>query len=166
MFDYAHTPIDFKTSPQQFRGTLTHELSHALIEDLVTGVGAQPMITQFAATQRFWDGGALLSSYWRPPGAAGDNCDEDATRKAAKRAGVEAPKTGYAMTNAMEDLAESLMFFFEDPSALLASCPERFAFIRDNLGTYFDPEHMRTLPVPAPVPVADPLADFGLGILG
>jgi hypothetical protein len=164
MFDFAHTATAFPTGMQEYRATFTHELSHALIEDLVKQGAAEPIVAKFANEMDFWGGNRLLSAYWRPPGSAGNNCDEAMTRLASKRADVEAPKTHYAMTNAMEDLAESTMFFFEDPSALLTQCPERFAFIKDNLGEFFDAEHMQSLPQPAPPVVVDPLAEFDLGI--
>jgi hypothetical protein len=53
----------------------------------------------------------------------------DAYTKSGK-AGAEEPVTPYGKTNAREDLAESVKFYFLDPAALLKKCPKRHAFVK------------------------------------
>ena len=53
----------------------------------------------------------------------------DANTKSGK-AGAEEPVTPYGQTNAREDLAESMKFYFLDPAALLKKCPKRHAFAK------------------------------------
>ena len=53
----------------------------------------------------------------------------DANTKSGK-AGAEEPVTPYGQTNAGEDLAESVKFYFLDPAALLKKCPKRHAFVK------------------------------------
>jgi hypothetical protein len=148
MFSEAHKPYDFTTGEQQFRGTVEHELSHALIEKLPATVkGKQTtLIEKYWKVMPFWKGRAL-SSYWRQSGGKGttqgSKMDNDATKKAAKKAKVEVPITDYGMSSAQEDLAEAMMFFFEDPQGLKDKCPERFQFLLDNLKDNLDPEHIK-----------------------
>jgi hypothetical protein len=64
----------------------------------------------------------------------------------SKKRGAEAPPDGYANTNAAEDLAQSVMYFFTDRKRLLKglpgrstgelgnACPKREAFIRRVVG--------------------------------
>lgn len=147
MFDKALQPSDFATSGQQFRGTIEHELSHALIEDLpVIAKGKQStMINKFAKELNFWTG-RYISPYWKLKDGTPGNTEEfdnAKTRKAAQDAGIETPITDYGMTNAEEDLAEAMMYFFEEPGKLKASCPLRFQFILDNIKQYLDPEKVK-----------------------
>ncbi len=43
--------------------------------------------------------------------------------------GAEAPVTLYGRTNAGEDLAEAMMFFFMQPKTLASKCPARYKFL-------------------------------------
>lgn len=43
--------------------------------------------------------------------------------------GAEQPITHYSNTNAKEDFAEAMMFFFMKPDVLASKCPKRFRFI-------------------------------------
>jgi hypothetical protein len=124
MYDKANIDtLDFPTTAQQFRGTIEHELSHALLEPLIT-TGGGTMIQKFADDMPFWDGSIGVAS---------------------GIAGAEAPPTAYGGKTAQEDLAESMMFFFEDPKDLQTRCPERFAWIKTNLGAVLGSEHMKTI---------------------
>lgn len=49
---------------------------------------------------------------------------------ASGKAGAEAPMTPYGETNASEDLAESVKFYFLKPADLLKKCPKRHAFVK------------------------------------
>jgi hypothetical protein len=53
----------------------------------------------------------------------------DANTKSGK-AGAEEPVTPYGKTNAREDLAESVKFYFLDPATLLKNCLKRHAFVK------------------------------------
>ena len=48
---------------------------------------------------------------------------------ASGKVGAEAPPTAYGQSNAGEDLSESVMFFFVDPSTLKSTCPQRHAWL-------------------------------------
>jgi hypothetical protein len=133
MYDKSSTDtFDFATTQQQFRGTIEHELSHALLEPLLTGGGT--MIQKFATDMKFWDGAIAVAKY---PSAA-----------AAIAASVEPPPTNYGRKTAQEDLAETMMFFFEDPKDLETRCPKRFKWVKDNLGSVLGPEHMKKINAP------------------
>jgi hypothetical protein len=43
---------------------------------------------------------------------------------------AEGPVTPYGKTNAREDLAEAVKFYFLDPATLLSKCPKRHAFVK------------------------------------
>ena len=150
MFDHAGSVMDFVADPAHptaaelergYRGTVVHELSHGLIEMLpnpplpapTTGGAAAPetfpngrpvsnMIQHFANQMDFW-----LNT--NTPSGIG---------------GAEAPITDYGQTSANEDLAEALMFFFEDPARLQRQCPLRYAFIQEKLAQYLNPESVNT----------------------
>jgi hypothetical protein len=139
MYDNALSLVDFASSGQQFRGTIEHEFSHALIEPIQTGQN-RTMIDDFADAMDFWDG-INLSNYWQDD--VNGILDAPATRNDAGLQNVECPITDYGMTNAQEDLAEAMMFFFEDPAKLQSDCPERFTFIADNIGQYLNQEYMQ-----------------------
>jgi hypothetical protein len=138
MFDAGTTVTDFakdKANPTAeehrtgFRGTIEHELSHALIENLRVG-GGKKIIRQWASALGFWKG--LNERAF--PGSKGDSMT------AATAAGVEVPPTKYGATNAAEDLAESLMFYFEDPEGLKTKCPKRYKFIVDVIEPVLNPQ--------------------------
>lgn len=59
----------------------------------------------------------LVSGYWV----------DQSTKSGA--ADAEAPPTAYGQKNAREDLSESVMFYFVEPTTLGTKCPKRFAFI-------------------------------------
>jgi len=63
------------------------------------------------------DSFALVSGYWL-----------DRNTKSGD-ASAEAPPTTYGQKSASEDLSESVMFYFVEPSTLLQKCPKRHAFI-------------------------------------
>ncbi|MCB8920847.1 MAG: DUF4157 domain-containing protein [Ardenticatenaceae bacterium] len=143
MFDAGTTVSDFvkdKSNPTKeeyrkgFRGTIEHELSHALIEDLKTGKENKEIYKLYQGATRFWTG-------WSTPRAGGtsnakrvqkakqwneDHKDEIAAGTAKK---IEPPITNYGAKTASEDLAEALMFYFEEPGTLKTNCPERYSFI-------------------------------------
>jgi len=52
------------------------------------------------------------------------------TNTKSGKAGAEEPATPYGKTNAREDLAESVKFYFLDPATLLKNCPKRHAFVK------------------------------------
>jgi hypothetical protein len=120
-----------------FRGTIEHELSHALIEKAKAASG-KGMREQFAADLKFWNGKAYESKYWRLEsggisGKGGYSCDLAETKKAAEADAAEIPITQYGMTNAGEDMAEMMKFFFEAPDKLKSDCPKRWQFLEDNI---------------------------------
>lgn len=119
MFDAGTDIRDFASdksapTPEELRkgwqGTIEHELSHALVE--------KQNIGKFVKAMDFW------SSRYR---AAYDSRDD------ARSDGVEPPPTDYGASNANEDLAESLMFYFQDPTTLSTSYPDRYRFIQENV---------------------------------
>ncbi len=120
-----------------FRGTIEHELSHALIEKAKAASG-KLMREQFATDMKFWNGTPNTSTYWRLStggisNSGGYDCDLAETKKAADVAKVEVPITQYGMTNAGEDMAEMMKFFFEAPDKLKKDCPLRWKFLEDNI---------------------------------
>jgi len=139
MFDVGGTITDFaknKNKPtkgelrQGFRGTIIHELSHGLVEQALSKVaGGKTVISQWVKEIKFWSK-RYESTYWRPVGKSYNDSkfSESKTKKAAQDASVEIPITGYGLKNANEDLAETMMFYFEDPDKLKADCPKRYAF--------------------------------------
>jgi hypothetical protein len=131
MYDKSRNPDDFGTAMQQFRGVATHELSHALVEGLPSA-GGQTMLQKFATDMEYWTTPGL-SPYTDPGG------DDAVSRATARTASKEPPPSDYGATHAQEDLAETLMFFFEEPANLARDYPLRFAWVRTNLGPYFDP---------------------------
>jgi len=119
MFDAGKNVKDFATdksapTPDElqkgWKGTIEHELSHALVEKKVIG--------KFVKDMGFW------KSRYKAAYASRDDARTD---------GVEPPPTDYGASNANEDLAETMMFYFEDQTTLSTTYPERFAFIRDNV---------------------------------
>jgi hypothetical protein len=115
MFDAGKNVKDFaqdKSAPTKdelkkgWKGTIEHELSHALVEKKVIG--------RFVKAMDFWTG-RYKAKY--------------DSRDAARTAGVEPPVTEYGATNANEDLAETMMFYFEDETTLSSQYPLRYAFI-------------------------------------
>lgn len=59
----------------------------------------------------------------------------DQSTKSGK-AGAEEPITPYGKTNASEDLAEAVKFYFLDPAALLKTCPKRHAFVKKTVDAW------------------------------
>jgi hypothetical protein len=91
----------------------THEIAHGIFD---------PLVEPFMRATGYWE-------------------KEKVRRKEGQR--VEGPPDGYADTNAREDLAQSVMYFFVDPKRLKEGdgrgrakgtwgnpCPKRFAFIK------------------------------------
>ena len=133
MFDAGTTVSDFvtdKSNPTSqehrmgFRGTIEHELSHALIENLKIG-NSKKIIRRWVSEFDFWSR-IFVAAY--------------PTIQDAKDAGVEVPITTYGGDSAKEDLAEALMFYFEKPGALEANCPLRFKFIKDVIEPVLKPD--------------------------
>ena len=89
------------------------------------------MIQKFATDTDYWGGNVFASKYPSPT--------------AATTANSELPPTSYGRKNAQEDLAECMMFFFEDPKDLETRCPKRFAWIKTNIGPKLGPEHMKKI---------------------
>jgi hypothetical protein len=101
-----------KSDPTYFDRHVAHELAHAVFE---------PQLDAFMRATGGWWEAAL-------------------THKRAK--GSEAPPDSYADTNAKEDLAQSVAYFFTDPDRLKHGdgkteaslpgnpCPKRFGFIQ------------------------------------
>jgi hypothetical protein len=63
----------------------------------------------------------------------------DESTKSGK-AGAEEPVTPYGQTNAREDLAEAVKFFFIDPATLLSKCPKRHAFVKKTIDAWTPPK--------------------------
>ena len=105
-----------KSDPTYFDRHAAHELAHAVFK---------PQLDAFMRATRGWWGAAL-------------------THKRAK--GSEAPPDSYADTNAKEDLAQSVAYFFTNPDRLRHGdgkteaglpgnpCPKRFGFIQSVVG--------------------------------
>ena len=113
---------------QGFRGTMTHELTHALIADRNIRHDA----TYHKAYMENLD-------FWQTvnkPLHGGGSWKERI--KNGKVAGVEVPITEYGAKNAEEDLCEAVMFYFEDRSQLEKKCPTRFSFISTNIQSLLD----------------------------
>lgn len=106
-----------KSDPTDFDRHVAHELAHAVFE---------PQLDAFIRATGGWWGAAL------------------ALPKRDK--GSEAPPDSYANTNAKEDLAQSVAYFFTDPDRLKHGdgkteagppgnpCPKRFRFIQSVVG--------------------------------
>jgi hypothetical protein len=147
MFDAAKNVTDFatdKSAPTDeekrmgFRGTIEHELSHALIEDVTVKGGKKAGLDQFVSDMPFWRD-VYDSRYWKDADYGDTGYSAVKTREAAKKAKVEAPITNYGMKSAKEDLAEAMMFFFESPDKLKSDCPKRYAFINKRIAPLLAP---------------------------
>ena len=136
MYDAGSEASQFPTGMQQFRGTLAHELSHALLEGLQASPG-KTMIAKWVQDSEMWTT-ENLTPYRRKTNAK--------THAAVTAAGKEAPITDYGCTNAKEDMADTIKFLFEDPAKLKAECPKRYRWMRDNLDKHFDADWVKSLP--------------------
>lgn len=136
MYDAGSTASQFPTGMQQFRGTLAHELSHALIEDVKNQNGVKT-INAYALATGVWK--SVSTTKYRKSSNA-------KTWKAMQKAGKEPPITTYGATNAQEDLADAIKFLFEDPAQLKAKCPKRYKWIIQNLSTFFETTWFTGLP--------------------
>lgn len=132
MFDAGTSVSDFakfklfptkKAKEKGFRGTIEHELSHAVIEKLEVETAKEALPTFTTAMSDFWTD-AVTAKY--------------ASRSEARKKGIEAPITDYGATLAQEDLAEAMMFFFEDPKKLKSQCPKRFKFIEEKVAPHLE----------------------------
>jgi hypothetical protein len=92
---------DFSDEKDQLVGTFVHETAHGLLSYALGDF--------VAASDGFWT-------------------DEDT---ASGKDGAEAPPTDYGETNAGEDMCESAMLYFVDPSRLKSKAPKRYAFMAE-----------------------------------
>jgi hypothetical protein len=143
MYDAGSAASQFPTGMQQFRGTLAHELSHALLENLEAAKG-QTMIQKYVADSEMWTS-VRVTPYRRKT--------NQLTAKAVTDDGKEAPITAYGCTNAQEDMADAIKYLFEDAAKLQAGCPKRYKWLRENLDAHFDDTWVKSLPAVAGAPV-------------
>ncbi len=114
--DVADKPLDFKDPRTQFKGTLAHEMTHALTNGFdprsctaYDNFRDNPLMQEWGKAAG-WD--PTLTNLLDPSGAP----------------------TEYAKKNAKEDLSETLMMYLYDPKALKKKSPERYAFANKLLG--------------------------------
>jgi hypothetical protein len=137
IYGRARELVDFDTWQKNFRGTVEHELSHALIEPLRAG-GHDTMLQKFRTDLGYWDIDDAASSHKAH--------SHGAAKMRAAQAGKEAPPTAYGLENVREDLAETMMLFFEDPATLEKQHPERYLWVRANLQDVLSPDYLASLP--------------------
>lgn len=94
-----------------------------MIEKLEVETAKEALPTFTTAMSDFWTD-AVTAKY--------------ASRSEARKKGIEAPITDYGATLAQEDLAEAMMFFFEDPKKLKSQCPKRFKFIEEKVAPHLE----------------------------
>ena len=129
----APTPDEIRKG---YRAVIAHELSHALIEQIKSG--STTIIAKYATLFGFWNGKLYKSSYWRDKdgkkiNVGGYSCDFEKSKAAAKKYKLEPPVTHYGMTNAKEDLAETMSHYLEAEAKLLNDCPKRHKFVKNNI---------------------------------
>lgn len=107
-------------------GTVIHELCHGLIDLLPPPGNAPAKMDNGDSISNMLDYFTYQMAYWK-------------SREQKSRAkGAEKPITAYGKMTPQEDLAESVMYFFQDPGRLKSECPERFTFISANVSQYLD----------------------------
>ena len=155
IFDPAHTQDQFANDPdgdRQLRGTIVHELTHALqaakdtnavyrnIKASSGGYAASPVVqnwmdatrnvTDMQDPQYFSDtnGWALVSGDWKLTTPAGNR-----------------PPTGYGATLPTEDMADSVKMYLYDPQRLQTSSPQRYDYLRDYIfgGVEYEDGHQK-----------------------
>ncbi len=127
---------DFKDLGDQLTGTFVHEIAHGLLSYTIPDY-------------------IKATGYWK-----------ERNTKLAKDKRTETPITSYGKTNAAEDLCESAMMFFIDPSRLESSCPLRYAFMQKVGKDWVPPpkEAPQLKPAPSEVPkVTDVKGETGEG---
>ncbi|MEM9538550.1 MAG: DUF4157 domain-containing protein [Cyanobacteria bacterium P01_E01_bin.42] len=137
MYDPSHEIKDFieiasketlEERRQGFRGTMTHELTHALIADTKIRDDAT-YHKAYAETLDFWQTP-------KQPTYGGGSWDKRIEN--GKLAGIEVPITTYGADEAEEDLCEAVMMYFEKPAVLQKKCPIRFRFIQEKIKPLLD----------------------------
>lgn len=148
VFDQALELREFPIEKLQFTGAVEHELSHALLERLPAQYEGKDvtLLAKFQESMPFWKG-KNRSEFWRPKGNEalkedGSNVDGAASRARAKDSNVEPPVTNYGVTSPKEDLAETMMLFFEHPRELWRRSQTRFKFVLENLRGKLEEGHM------------------------
>jgi len=113
--DSASTGSDFKDSAKQFRGTVAHEMSHAMMNNF------DPRTCKSYTNYRK---NPLMKEYMKVAGwnVTGTTLTETATDKAP---------TNYGKTNPKEDLAEATMLYLYEPETLKSRSPKRYKFIKE-----------------------------------
>lgn len=134
MYNKAHEVKDFvkvtdlpteEEKRQGFRGTMTHELTHALIADELKETSSYH--EEYVEHLEFWETA-------KKPKFGGRS--DEARRKNGKAGGAEVPITDYGAQDAEEDLCEAVMFYFEDRATLRKQCPIRDAWIHQHVIPY------------------------------
>ncbi len=140
IYDGAFKPFDFTDDPngyKQFKGTILHELTHALQssnefypepqQELLRSCYSSTLLQNYMDATRpvtnmgdpaFWgnNGWDLVAGRWKLTGATGNQTP-----------------TNYARTNPAEDLCESVMMYVYEPQKLQNNSTKRYDFIRDNI---------------------------------
>jgi hypothetical protein len=134
MYDSAATDVDdFGGGDKGWRGTLSHEFSHALIEKLPapSGAGNDTANNPITTMLGYW---VKQTGYW----------DDEDTERGNR---TEDPVTSYGKDNAAEDMAEAMMYFFEDPAKLRTDCPIRFKFIVDHVSPSLNAQALKEVEI-------------------
>ncbi len=114
--DSANNTIDFKDESTQFKGTLAHEISHALMNKYdprtcksYSSITENPLMKEFMNAAGWSKKGTILKDKSSAP-------------------------TNYAKTSPEEDLAESSMLFLYNSDALKKKSPARYKFLKKLFG--------------------------------
>ncbi len=143
IYDGAFQPFDFTDDPngyKEFKGTILHEMTHALqaytgpnggivdpTKEVARNYYSSPLLQNYMDATRpvtnmddpgFWgnNGWNLLRGQWKLTGVPGN-----------------LTPTNYARTNPAEDLCESVMMYVYEPQKLQTSSAKRYNFIRDQI---------------------------------
>ncbi len=112
--DSASTGLDFKDSSKQFRGTVAHEISHALMNNF------DP---RTCSTYKNELKNPLMQEYQKISGW-------DKTGTTLTETQKDKAPTDYAKTNPSEDLSEATMLYLYEPKTLKSQSPKRYEFLK------------------------------------
>ncbi len=142
IFDKALAPFDFTDDPdgyKQFKGTILHELIHALQYkkdgySIYKNAYFSPLVQNYMDATRpitdINDPGFEGTNGWQfgkhPPGAPAQRW---------KLFGIpdNIPPTDYGNSNPLEDMSESVMLYMYEPQKLKGTSMQRYNFIRQQI---------------------------------
>lgn len=142
IFDKALSPLDFSDDPtgdKQFKGTILHELIHALQYkkdeySIFKNAYSSPLVQNYMdATRPITDisnQGFEGTNGWKfgmhPPGTPPPSWHLFGAQG-------NTPPTNYGNTDPLEDMSESVMLYMYEPQKLKDSSLQRYNFIRDHI---------------------------------